>query len=87
MAQKLDVQAWAITGAIVWGGYLFLISLFVMIGWDYYWFSSKVFWLLQSMYPGMGATFMGAIWGLLHGVIGGAICAGLFSWVHNVVQR
>lgn len=83
MAQKLNVKAWVITAAIIWGTYLFSFPFFLMVGFNYYWFSSDAFVLLKSIYPGLNATVMGAFIGLLHGVICGAICGGLFAWIHN----
>ena len=83
MAQKLNVKAWAVTAATMWGVYLFLFPIFIMADFNYYWFSSNAFALVQSIYPGLGATLLGAFVGLLHGVICGAICGGLFAWIHN----
>ena len=83
MAQKLNVKAWAVTGATIWGAYLFLFPFFMMARLNYYWFSSEAFYLAQSIYPGLFPTISGAFMGLIHGAICGAICAGLFAWVHN----
>jgi hypothetical protein len=87
MARKLDVKAWAVTAATMWGFYLFLFPFFLMAGFDYYWFSSNAFYLLKSIYPGLGVSIVGAFVGLVHGVICGAICGGLFAWIHNQVTK
>jgi len=87
MAQKLELKSWAITGAVLWGVYLFVAPILMMVRLDFYWFSSKAFDLLQSIYPGLQATVGGAFIGLIHGIICGAICAGLFAWVHNLTLK
>lgn len=86
MAQKLDIKSWMISAGTLWGTYLFLAALLNMTGLNYYWFSASTFELLQSIYPGLSATIPGAFLGLIHGAICGVICAGLFSWVHNLAQ-
>jgi hypothetical protein len=83
MAERLNVKAWAITGGVIWGTYLFLFPFFIMFGFRYYWFSSEAFFLARSIYPGLAPTIVGAFIGLIHGAICGAFCAGLFAWVHN----
>jgi hypothetical protein len=85
MAQELNVKAWAVTAGTIWGIYLFLFPIFIMMGLDYYWFSGSAFYLLQAIYPGLKVSIVGAFIGLIHGIICGAICGGLFSWVHNRV--
>jgi len=87
MAQKLSVKVWAVTGGVIWGTYLFLFPFFIMLGFNYYWFSSEAFYLTQSIYLGLAPTIPGAFAGLIHGTICGAFCAGLFAWVHNQVLK
>jgi hypothetical protein len=81
--QELNIKAWVVTAATMWGVYLFLFPFFIMAKLDYYWFSKNAFVLLQSIYPGLKATVGGAFFGLLHGIICGAVCGGLFAWIHN----
>lgn len=87
MKQKLNVKAWAITGAILWGAYLFLASLLAIGNVKFFGFSNQAFELLSSIYPGLTASIGGAFLGLVYGAICGAICAGLFSGVHNKVLK
>lgn len=87
MEQKLNVKAWAVTGAILWGAYLFLAPLLAMGNIRFFWFSNEAFGLLVSIYPGLSASIGGAFLGLVYGIICGAICIGLFSGVHNWVLK
>jgi hypothetical protein len=81
--QELNVNAWATTGAILWGAYLFLAPLFAMGNVNFFWFSNQGFELLASLYPGLTASISGAILGLFYGAVCGAVCGWLFSGVHN----
>jgi len=87
MIQDLNVKAWAITGAIILGIYVFLATLFETWGITLFWFNSEVFVFLTSLYPGVSATIGGAFFGLVTGAICGAFCAGLFSSVHNWASK
>ena len=87
VVHPLDVKSWAITGAVLWGFYLFLAPIFAMQGWIGYWFSKPAFLLLQSIYPGLTPCIKGAFIGLAYGLVCGAICAGLFAGLHNFVQK
>ncbi len=85
--QNLNVKAWAVSGAVLWGVYMFLASLLAMGNIELFWFSNKAFELLSSLYPGVQASVGGAFLGLVYGFICGAFCFGLFSWLHNQVGR
>lgn len=84
---ELNVKAWASTGAILWGTYIFIASLFAMGNVTFFWFSSQTFELLGLFYPGLSASIGGAFLGLLYGAACGAICAGLFSGLHNFMAE
>lgn len=81
--QELNVKAWATTGAILWGIYMFFAPLLAMGNIRFLWFSNEAFALLSSIYPGVSASVGGAFLGLVYGAICGAVCLGLISWVHN----
>ena len=84
---ELNVKAWASSGAILWGIYLFLAALFAMGNVSFFWFSNQAFAFLGSFYPGLNASIGGAFLGLVYGAICGALCAGLFSWTHNAMAK
>jgi hypothetical protein len=84
---KLNVKAWVVTGAILWGIYLFLLTLFSVGNINFIWFNSRAFENLVAFYPGLTLSIGGAFLGLVYGAICGAICAGLFSGVHNLVLK
>ena len=81
--QKLNLKAWIVTPAVLWGAHLFFASLFAMWKINTMWFNMKAFDLLVSSYPGLNADFPGAIVGLVYGIICGGICRGLFAGLHN----
>lgn len=76
---KLDIRAFAVTCALVWGLGLF-IGTWWIIAFDG---ASADPTLIGKVYRGFVITPMGSviglIWGLLDGLIGGAI----FAWLYN----
>ena len=82
-----NIKAWAISGAVFMGVYLFLAALMAMANVQFMWFSNEVFALLTTMYPGLGSSLMGALFGLVDGAICGAICAAIFAAVHNFALK
>ena len=79
---KLDMKALAITGAILWGGCAFFMSVANLI-WAGYGAQFLVW--LASIYPGYQAarSFEGVlvvtVYAILDGFVGGAI----FAWLYN----
>jgi hypothetical protein len=79
---KLNVRAWALTCAIVWGGAMLVMSL-LNLAWAGY--AESFLHAMASVYPGYHATrslvdvVIGTVYGTADGFIGGAI----FSWLHN----
>ena len=83
---KLDVRAFALACALLWGGCLLLITLWIV------WFEGQAppdgpppF--LGLIYRGYRLTvpgaFIGLAWGLADGLVGGAI----FAWLYNLLRR
>jgi hypothetical protein len=76
---KLEVKAFALAGALLWGLGVFFITLWVVLldG------PSSDPSLLGRVYRGHTYTFVGAciglLWGLVDGFLGGAILA----WLYN----
>lgn len=74
----LRVRALALAGGIVWGAYVFLATLWVM------WFrDGAIIPMFMILYPGYGATLLGAIIGLAWGLFDGAFCGALLAWLYN----
>ncbi len=87
MTAKFSIKAWAITGGILWGAYLFLATLLATWKINTFGFSVVSFKMIASIYPGLGTCVPGAFLGLLYGVICGAVCGGLFAFIHNWAVR
>jgi hypothetical protein len=78
---KLDVRAFALSCALVWGVGLFLMTWWI-IAFDG---ATAEVTLIGKVYRGYTITPLGSViglvWGLLDGLIGGAI----FAWLYNVL--
>lgn len=81
---RLNVPAFSVTAALFWGGSIFLVGVANLI-WPPY---GQLFLdLAASIYPGyhadpgFGSVLVGTGYGLVDGVVGGA----LFSWIYNVL--
>ncbi len=85
MTQNLHVKTWAATGAILWGLYLFVATLFAMKNIEIIGFSNQMFEMTATLYPGLAATTTGMFLGLAYGALCGGICFGLISKVHNKI--
>jgi len=82
---KLNVIAAALTTALIWGvGVMFLVGLANLL-WPGY--AREFLALMASIYPGYKATpcfgqvLIGAGYGLVDGLVGGAV----FAWLYNVL--
>ncbi len=77
---KLNVKAFALTCAIVWGAALFMATWWIILidG------ASDGPTFIGSLYRGYSVTpvgsFIGLVWALVDGLIGGAIFAWLYNW-------
>jgi len=87
MTAEFSIKAWAITGGILWGVYLFLATLLATWKINTFGFSLVTFKMITSVSPGLCACISGAFLGLLYGIICGAICGGLFAFIHNWAAR
>ena len=78
---KLNVKAFALTVGLFWGLGLFLITWWIIIldG------ASGETNIISSVYRGYNisssGSFIGLLWGLIDGLIGGA----LFAWIYNKI--
>lgn len=76
---KLDIKALALACGIVWGGAIFLLTLwFLLFGYE-----GLTLAKLGKVYLGYtvswGGAFVGLIWGFVDAAVGGAVLA----WLYN----
>ena len=78
---KLDIRAFALTCALLWGFGLFVLTWWIM-AFDG---ASTEPTLIGKVYRGYvitpGGSVIGLIWGFIDGYIGGAI----FAWLYNLL--
>jgi hypothetical protein len=83
---RLNITALAIAAGLFWGGAILLVAAA-----NQFWppYGSAFLDLAASIYPGyrpgtgIGSIITGTLYGLLDGVIGGAI----FAWFYNLLAR
>lgn len=79
---KLSVKGLAWTGAVLWGGCVFLMGILNLMFPRY---GVAMLDMIRSIYPGYGAMsgFAGVIVGTLYALLDGAICGALLAWLYN----
>jgi ABC-type dipeptide/oligopeptide/nickel transport system permease component len=79
---KLKPLALGVAIGILWGGAIFLTTLF-----SHYTGYGRLFLeaLPQSIYPGYKITFAGSFIGLGYGFFDGFICGAIVGWIYNKV--
>ena len=79
---KLNVKALAITSGLVWGIGLFLLTWWII----FFDGATGEVTIIGRLYRGYsispGGSVIGLIWGLIDGMIGGAI----FAWLYNLIS-
>jgi len=80
---RLDVKAFALTCGIMWGLAVMLATLWLIVSGS----GGTFMRYLDNFYIGYSfsvvGAFIGAIWGFVDGVIGGAI----FAWLYNTIAK
>ena len=81
---KLNVKAFALTAAVLWGGAVLLTGLGTLI-WPGY--GSALLQVAASIYPGFHASgsFGDVLVGTLYALIDGAIGGLVFAWLYNLL--
>jgi len=76
---KLNIKAFAMTTAILWGAAMLLITWWIILldG------PSDQATFLAKVYRGYSLTFMGSLIGLIWGIVDGAIGGALLAWLYN----
>ena len=75
---KLDKKALALTGGILWG-----LIILVMTLWVIWRGGGNTLALLDKFYFGYSISYLGAIIGLIYGFVNGFICGWIFAWLYN----
>lgn len=76
---RLDVKAFAITAAVIWGAGLFLATWWMMLSQG----PTGEATIIGRLYPGYSVSPLGSLIGLLWAVPDGAIGGALFAWLYN----
>jgi len=80
---KLNVLAFALTCALLWGLGLFFITLWIIL-WDG---SSSDPTFIARVYRGYSLTVVGSIFGLIWAFVDGFIGGAIFAWLYNLISR
>jgi hypothetical protein len=86
MVMKLSIKALAVTSSLLWGGCMLLLGVGHLIVASY---GAAFLDAMSSVYPGfhasrtMAGVFVGTVYGLADGAIGGLI----FGWLYNALPR
>ena len=78
---KLNVKAFAITCAMIWGIGLFLITWWIILldG------ATGEITFIGKLYRGYSISPIGSVFGLLWAVVDGGICGAIFAWLYNLI--
>ena len=76
---KLNVKAFAVTCALVWGVGLFILTWWVIL-WDGVTGEPTV---IATVYRGFNISPLGSLIGLLWGLADGLVCGAIFAWLYN----
>lgn len=80
---KLNVKAFALTAAIIWGLALFLTTWWVIL----FQGATGDKTLIAYVYRGYSISALGSIIGLAWGFMDGLICGAVFAWLYNALSR
>lgn len=76
---KLNVKAFSLSCAILWGLSILLITLwFLIIG-----YQGNILKTLGNIYLGYSVSLVGAIIGLIWGFVDGLVIGAIFAWLYN----
>lgn len=78
---KLNVKAFAITCAMIWGIGLFLITWWIIL----FDGATGEITFIGRLYRGYSISPIGSVFGLLWAVVDGGIGGAIFAWVYNMI--
>ena len=76
---KINTKAAAIAFGLSWGGFLFVITWWIILLEG----TSNTSTFIGKFYIGYALTPVGSVIGFLWGLVDGAIGAAIFSWLYN----
>ncbi|MGD9489733.1 MAG: bacteriophage holin [Calditrichaceae bacterium] len=77
---KLNVKAFALTCALLWGFTLLFITWWIIL----FEGATGEVTLIGRIYLGYNISISGSLFGLLWGLADGAILGAIFAWIYNV---
>ena len=79
---KLSVRGLALASGIVWGGMFLIVALFNLSSAGY---AAHILDFASSIYPGYGgpAGFGSVLIVSLYGLLDGVVCGAVFAWIYN----
>jgi len=87
---RFSLKAVALTGALLWGGAIFLVGVLNLVAPNY---GINFLQLTSSVYPGfhdshtIGSVLMGTVDGLIDGAVGGLLFACLYNWFSTTLTH
>lgn len=78
---KLNVKAFALTCAIIWGLGLFLITWWIIL----FDGATAEITFIGRMYRGYNISPIGSVIGLFWAVVDGGIGGAIFAWLYNLI--
>lgn len=78
---KLDVKAFALACAILWGLAVLLVTWWIIL----FEGATGEITLLGHIYRGYNISMMGSLIGLVWGFVDGLICGAIFAWLYNLL--
>jgi len=79
---KLNVKAFGLTGGILWGAIMFIMTLAAMTG-----YGAGLMNAIGTIYIGYKVGFVGAFVGLVYGFLDGLIGCAVFAWLYNKLAK
>jgi hypothetical protein len=80
---KLSVKALALTSGILWGVFVCLATLWLLVmGYE-----GRLISQLDHFYLGYTFSVAGAFVGLAWGFVDGAVCGAIFAWLYNKLAK
>ncbi len=83
LKMKINIKALALTGGIIWGLTLFVITL-ISLKTTY---ADSFLIVIMSIYQGFKVTLLGSLIGLVYGLVYGFIFLWLIGWLYNKLVR
>ena len=76
---KLNPQAFGMASGVLWGGAMFLMTIFAAVNG----YASDFLLVMAGIYPGYSLTYFGATVGAVYGFVDGFVGGWLFTWLYN----